>query len=278
MTTYFEYHVNLSDGQKANLAKAIESKNEIILRLKNNQLQGNDELMLTKWQIKKKLKKPHETRQESTSKFQKRKSGNLSNTVEVCSRVFCLWGQGDKGSPTCCKTFGKRCTFRFGESWNEQDLWKRAKWRISGPKRQNRTFNKKQKPVNTKTKRTHLEQSPIRRASCGETNAKTTRRSFGHITCKYRNSFGSGTGKQTLWQRLASRQRLTRSIKRKRTPSWSKTRYDVVSASSIYWKLGESHRVRNEKKNLGEGSLRGQGILFGKNSPFAPIPILGEIF
>ena len=93
MTTYFEYHVNLSDGQKANLTKAIESKNEITLRLKNKQLQGNNELMLTKSQIKK-LKKPLETRQESTSKFQKRKSGNLSNTVEVCFRVFGLWGQG----------------------------------------------------------------------------------------------------------------------------------------------------------------------------------------
>ena len=53
MTTYIEYHVNLSDGQKANLAKAIESSSEITLRLKNNQLRGNDELMLTKSQIKK---------------------------------------------------------------------------------------------------------------------------------------------------------------------------------------------------------------------------------
>ena len=53
MTAYIEYHGNLSDGQKANLAKAIESRNEITLRLKNNQLPGNDELMLTKSQIKK---------------------------------------------------------------------------------------------------------------------------------------------------------------------------------------------------------------------------------
>jgi len=53
MTTYIEYHVNLSDGQKANLAKAIETSSEITLRLKNNQLKGNDELMLTKTQINK---------------------------------------------------------------------------------------------------------------------------------------------------------------------------------------------------------------------------------
>ena len=45
MTPYLEYHVNLSDGQKANLAKAIKTGSELTLRLKNNQLRGNDELM-----------------------------------------------------------------------------------------------------------------------------------------------------------------------------------------------------------------------------------------
>ena len=41
MTTYYEYHVNLSDGQKANLAKAIKTSSELTLRLKNNQLMMN---------------------------------------------------------------------------------------------------------------------------------------------------------------------------------------------------------------------------------------------
>ena len=53
MTTYLEYHVNLSDGQKENLAKAIKTGSELTLRLKNNQLRGNDELMLTKTQVNK---------------------------------------------------------------------------------------------------------------------------------------------------------------------------------------------------------------------------------
>ena len=53
MTPYLEYHVNLSDGQKANLAKAIKTGSELTLRLKNNQLRGNDELMLTKTQVNK---------------------------------------------------------------------------------------------------------------------------------------------------------------------------------------------------------------------------------
>ena len=53
MTTYLEYHVNLSDGQNASLAKAMETGSELTLRLKNNQLRGNDELMLTKTQVNK---------------------------------------------------------------------------------------------------------------------------------------------------------------------------------------------------------------------------------
>ena len=53
MTPYLEYHVNLSHGQKANLAKAIKTGSQLTLRLKNNQLRGNDELMLTKTQVNK---------------------------------------------------------------------------------------------------------------------------------------------------------------------------------------------------------------------------------
>ena len=53
MTNCFEYGVNLSVGQKENLAKAIQTNSELTLRLKNNQLRGSDELMLTKTQVKK---------------------------------------------------------------------------------------------------------------------------------------------------------------------------------------------------------------------------------
>ena len=53
MTNYLEYGVNLSDGQKTNLARAIKTNSELTLRLKNNQLSGRDELMLTKTQVNK---------------------------------------------------------------------------------------------------------------------------------------------------------------------------------------------------------------------------------
>ena len=53
MTTYIEYGVTLSDGQKSKLLSAIKKKSAISLRLKHSHLQGPDELMLTQRQIAK---------------------------------------------------------------------------------------------------------------------------------------------------------------------------------------------------------------------------------
>ena len=51
MTTYFEYGVTLTDNQKRSLASAINNKTPLTLRIKNSNLRGNDELMLSKTQI-----------------------------------------------------------------------------------------------------------------------------------------------------------------------------------------------------------------------------------
>ena len=53
MTTYIEYGVKLTDGQKSKLASAIRNKSELTLRLKHSHLRGSDELMLTQRQISK---------------------------------------------------------------------------------------------------------------------------------------------------------------------------------------------------------------------------------
>ena len=52
MTTYFEYSVNLTDNQKRSLASAMNNRTPLTLRLKHTNLSGNDELMLTKTQLK----------------------------------------------------------------------------------------------------------------------------------------------------------------------------------------------------------------------------------
>ena len=53
MTTYIEYGVTLTNGQKSKLAIAILNKSPLTLRLKHSHLRGSDELMLTKRQISK---------------------------------------------------------------------------------------------------------------------------------------------------------------------------------------------------------------------------------
>ena len=52
MTSYFEYKVNLTDNQKRSLASAVNNRSPLTLRIKHSNLTGNDELMLTKTQLK----------------------------------------------------------------------------------------------------------------------------------------------------------------------------------------------------------------------------------
>ena len=53
MTTYIEYGVTLTDGQKSKLMSAIKNRSPLTLRLKHSHLRGSDELMLTGRQITK---------------------------------------------------------------------------------------------------------------------------------------------------------------------------------------------------------------------------------
>ena len=49
--SYQSYSVSLTEGQKANLARAYKNRSPITIRLKNDQLKGNFPLLLTKTQI-----------------------------------------------------------------------------------------------------------------------------------------------------------------------------------------------------------------------------------
>ena len=53
MTTYHSHKVNLSEGQTKKLLTAIKNNNPLTLRLSNQDLSGNDTLMLTQRQINK---------------------------------------------------------------------------------------------------------------------------------------------------------------------------------------------------------------------------------
>ena len=57
--SYFEYGLTLTNGQKQKLLQSYQKRVPLTLRLKNNQLSGNDEVFLTKTQVNqiKKLKR-----------------------------------------------------------------------------------------------------------------------------------------------------------------------------------------------------------------------------
>ena len=49
--SYFKYNLKLTDGQKQKLLQSYQKRVPLTLRLKNNQLSGNDEVFLTKTQV-----------------------------------------------------------------------------------------------------------------------------------------------------------------------------------------------------------------------------------
>ena len=85
MTSYFEYGVNLSDNQKRSLASAMNSKSPLTLRLKHGNLTGNDELMLTKTQLKR-IQKSLNNGTGADIKISKTQIRKVAKKVEVFSQ------------------------------------------------------------------------------------------------------------------------------------------------------------------------------------------------
>ena len=78
-----EYKVNLSQVQKAKLAKAIKDGSALKLRLGKNSLSGNDELLLSPRQIAK-LNKAKKKSLELKFHFPNLQLENQLNREEVC--------------------------------------------------------------------------------------------------------------------------------------------------------------------------------------------------
>ena len=76
MTTYIEYGVKLTPGQKSKLLSSIKNKSPLTLRLKHSDLRGPDELMLTRRQTDR-IKKSLANGKGSDIKISKTQSRNL---------------------------------------------------------------------------------------------------------------------------------------------------------------------------------------------------------
>ena len=104
MTTYIEYGVTLTDGQKLKLASAIKNKSPLTLRLKHGHLKGSDELMLTSRQISK-IKKSIENGTGSDIKISKTQ---IRSSVKYGGNIFSsLASIGAKVLPYAIKGISK---------------------------------------------------------------------------------------------------------------------------------------------------------------------------
>ena len=179
MTTYLEYHVNLSDGQKENLAKAMKTGSELTLQLKNNQLRGNDELMLTKTQVN---KIPKSVANKTGVDIKISKTQIRSSAKQGGSLFSSLALLGAKALPLMTKAASKA-------------LPALATGAVSalGSLGIDKIFGKGQTggfliPQNKIAKRTDFISGSIGWTSCDKSNSEATRRILGFTSGKYWNS------------------------------------------------------------------------------------------
>ena len=113
-----EYKVNLSQGQKAKLAKAIKDGSALKLRLSKNALSGNDELFLSPRQIAKlqKAKKNNTGAEISFSKSSIRKS--VKQGGSLWTSLLKLTPFLTKGSFKSCSASCHRRIVCFGKFGN----------------------------------------------------------------------------------------------------------------------------------------------------------------
>ena len=252
MTKYFEYGVNLSEGQKTNLAKAIQTNSELTLRLKNNQLRGSDELMLTKTQLNK-IQKAASNRtgvDVNFSKTQIRKAvkqgGSLFSSLAMLgakalpfvSKALPALATGAVsalGSLGVDKIFGKGMTGGFLIPQNKIDQLIQHK----------NLLTKAQK-----------EQILAAVQSGGDLVINPTTKQRGGFLCSLLASIGIPLalemGSKLFGKGLALPRKAGHGLMTMPKPP-----------PPFYWE--------------GRGKKKGRGLLLGKNSPFQNIPLIGAI-
>ena len=293
MSTYIEYGVKLTNGQKSKLASAIRNNAPLTLRLKHSQLSGPDELMLTKTQISK-IKKSISNGSGSDikiSKTQIRKSvkhgGNLFSTLaNIGAKVlpFAIKGiskaapavatgaLGALGSLGIDKIFGKGITIP------KKFFPMLPSIRSEFTKPQIDMINK----LYNSGKRVYFKPTPrqIEGGMLGTLATIGIPMAIELVSKMFGAGFSTpappyGMGLQVDGQ----------------LPSNTSNVY-VPSGGSVsqygnfpvgLWGLQPPPFIGNWKNPIGAGvkkkktKSKGQGLLLGKNSPFANIPILGTI-
>ena len=272
MTTYIEYGVKLSNGQKSKLLSAIQNKSPITLRLKHSHLTGPDELMLTQRQIEK-IKKSLANGTGSDLKISKtqithlvKRGGNLfTSLARIGAKLFPLAVKGVSKAAPAIATGAANALGEIGL----KKLFGRG---IPIPKK----FWKSLPPFSNEFTKAQIDQINKVFKTGGQLVIKPTQKQIEGGLLGTLASIGIPMAISLLPKLFGSGLQVDRG-------SSSNTRsvyVPPIQGDGYYpppfngsWEnpIGMGVKKKAKKKS------KGKGILLGKNSPFNSIPIIGDI-
>ena len=284
MTTYHPYKVNLSEGQKDKLEKAIRGRNPISLRLKNSQLSGNDQakttLMLTANQIKKIQKAASQGKgtEIKVSKSQAQKvGGSLFSTLFPLAR---------SAAPMLAKTLGLSALAGLASEGASQVVKK-----ISGSGQRAMTGgflipqDKIQKLIDNKHLLTNKQKEQILTAlqSGGQVVVKPTKKQSGGLLGTMLASIGIPLAIEAVKSVFGKGAPRIGRPKGKGAPRIGRPKggKGAPRLGGPFQRpppiVGNWEQATSWGRGMGEKKSKGEGLLLGEKSPFNNIPILGAI-
>ena len=282
MTTYHPYKVNLSEGQKDKLEKAIRGRNPISLRLKNSQLSGNDQLMLTANQIKKIQKAASQGKgvEIKVSKSQAQKVGG-----SLFSALFPL---ARSAAPMLAKTLGLSALAGLASEGASQVVKK-----ISGSGQVGGFLipqDKIQKLIDNKHLLTNKQKEQILSAlqSGGQIVVKPSKKQSGGLLGTMLASIGIPLAIEAVKSVFGKGAPRIGRPKGKGAPRIGRPKGGKGAprlggpAATLFQRpppiVGNWEQATSWGRGMGEKkSKKGEGLLLGSKSPFNNIPILGAL-
>ena len=282
MTTYHPYKVNLSEGQKDKLEKAIRGRNPISLRLKNSQLSGNDQLMLTANQIKKIQKAASQGKgvEIKVSKSQAQKVGG-----SLFSALFPL---ARSAAPMLAKTLGLSALAGLASEGASQVVKK-----ISGSGQVGGFLipqDKIQKLIDNKHLLTNKQKEQILSAlqSGGQIVVKPSKKQSGGLLGTMLASIGIPLAIEAVKSVFGKGAPRIGRPKGKGAPRIGRPKGGKGAprlggpAATLFQRpppiVGNWEQATSWERGMGKKkSKKGEGLLLGSKSPFNNIPILGAI-
>ena len=291
MTTYHPYKVNLSEGQKDKLEKAIRSRNPISLRLKNSQLSGNDQakttLMLTANQIKKIQKAASQGKgvEIKVSKSQAQKVGG-----SLFSALFPL---ARSAAPMLAKTLGLSALAGLASEGASQVVKKISGSGQRASRRPQRAMtggflipqDKIQKLIDNKHLLTNKQKEQILTAlqSGGQVMVKPTAKQSGGALGALLASIGIPLAIEAVKSVFGKGAPRIGRPKGKGAPRIGRPKggKGAPRLGGPFQRpppiVGNWEQATSWGRGMGKKKSKGEGLLLGEKSPFNNIPILGAI-